>query len=74
MRALPLDIGADHAGSVSAVMNTWGNIGGALSPTLLAYLVRALGWDVPFLCASALCVVAAVMCLRIDAAKRIFAA
>jgi sugar phosphate permease len=69
--ALPLDIGGDHAGSVSAVMNTWGNIGGALSPTLLAYLVRAWGWNVPFLCATALCLVAAAMCLRIDAARGI---
>src|ERR1700743_2135659 len=38
--AIPLDIGGDYAGSVSSVMNTWGNIGGAISPTALAYLVR----------------------------------
>ena len=29
--AVPLDIGGDFAGSVSAVMNMLGNIGGALS-------------------------------------------
>jgi sugar phosphate permease len=70
--AIPLDIGADYAGSVSAVMNMCGNIGGAISPTLLAYLVRDYGWDVPFLLASALCVTAALLFARIDATKKIF--
>ncbi len=71
--AIPLDIGGDYAGSVSAVMNTCGNIGGAISPLLLAYLVEARGWDTPFLLASALCVLAAALWTRIDANKRIFA-
>jgi sugar phosphate permease len=71
--AIPLDIGGDYAGSVSAVMNTCGNIGGAISPALLAYLVRSYGWNVPFVVASALCVAAAVLFGRIDATRRIFA-
>jgi sugar phosphate permease len=71
--AVPLDIGGDYAGSVSAVMNTCGNIGGAISPTLLAYLVRAYGWNVPFVFAASLCVVAALLFYRIDATKAIFA-
>lgn len=71
--AIPLDIGGDYAGSVSAVMNTCGNIGGAISPALLAYLVRFYGWNVPFVVASALCVAAAVLFSGIDATKRIFA-
>lgn len=70
--AIPLDIGADFAGSVSAVMNTCGNIGGAISPALVAYLAKVYGWDVPFLLASALCVVAALLFLRIDATRKIF--
>jgi MFS family permease len=69
--AIPLDIGGDFAGSVSAVMNTFGNIGGAVSPTLLAYLVSGYGWDVPFLVAAALCVVAAILFAGIDATKGI---
>ncbi|MGH9659960.1 MAG: MFS transporter, partial [Bryobacteraceae bacterium] len=71
--AIPLDIGGDLAGSVSAVMNTCGNIGGAISPTLLAYLVEAYGWDVPFALAAALCVAGAALFGTIDATKRIFA-
>jgi MFS transporter, ACS family, glucarate transporter len=69
--ALPLDIGADYAGSVSAVMNTCGNIGGAISPTLLAYLVGRFGWNEPFLVASILCFIAAILYSRIDASRRI---
>jgi len=72
--ALPLDIGGDYAGSVSSVMNMCGNIGGAISPTLLAYLVRGYGWNVPFLAASALCAIAAALYAKIDAGKRIFPA
>jgi MFS transporter, ACS family, glucarate transporter len=71
--AIPLDIGGDYAGSASAVMNTCGNIGGAISPALLAYLVRDYGWNVPFAVAAALCLIAAALWLRIDPTKRIFA-
>jgi sugar phosphate permease len=70
--ALPLDIGSDYAGSVSAVMNTCGNIGGAISPALLAYLVQKFGWNEPFLVASCMCLIAAVLYSRIDAGRRIF--
>jgi len=69
--AIPLDVGGDCAGSVSSVMNMCGNIGGAISPTALAYLVKAYGWNVPFLVTSALCVAGAVLYGRIDAGKRI---
>jgi sugar phosphate permease len=70
--AIPLDIGGDYAGSVSSVMNMCGNIGGAISPAVLAYLVRGFGWHLPFLVASSLCVIAAALFLKIDAAQRIF--
>lgn len=70
--ALPLDIGGDYAGSAAAVMNTCGNIGGAISPALLAYLVNGYGWNVPFLVAAGLCVAAAVLFLKIDASRQIF--
>jgi MFS transporter, ACS family, glucarate transporter len=70
--AIPLDIGGDYAGSVAAVMNTCGNIGGAISPTLLGYLVRGYGWDVPFVVSSALCLAAAALFARIDASRQIF--
>lgn len=70
--AVPLDIGGDYAGSVSAVMNTCGNIGGAISPMILAYLVGLHGWNVPFVVASALCLTGALLYGMIDATREIF--
>jgi MFS family permease len=70
--AVPLDIGGDYAGSVSAVMNMCGNIGGAISSQVLGYLVVRWGWNTPFLVASATCAVAALLFAKIDASKRIF--
>jgi sugar phosphate permease len=69
--AIPLDIGGDFAGSVSAVMNTLGNIGGALSATVVTYAVRGYGWGAPFFVTGVLCLIAAGLYLRIDATKRI---
>jgi len=69
--AIPLDIGGDWAGSVSAVMNTWGNMGGAVSTTLSGYLVKDYGWTAVFVAMSVLAVIGAALFARIDAGKRI---
>jgi MFS transporter, ACS family, glucarate transporter len=69
--AITLDIGADSAGSVSAVMNTCGNIGGAIGSALSAYLVMYLGWKAPFLVMAGLSFLAAVLYLRINASQRL---
>jgi sugar phosphate permease len=71
--AVTLDIGGDYAGSVSSVMNSCGNIGGAISPAVLAYLVRAYGWNVPFVFASVSCLMGAALFARVDATRRVFA-
>ena len=69
--AIPLDIGGDFAGSIASVMNTFGNLGSAVSPILLAYLVRLSGWNMPFLVCSGLCVAGAGFSLGVDAEKKI---
>jgi MFS transporter, ACS family, glucarate transporter len=69
--AVPLDIGGDFAGSVSAVMNTLGNMGGAMSAAVVTYAATRYGWNAPFLITSVLCVIAAVLYLKIDATKRL---
>jgi MFS family permease len=69
--AITLDIGSDSAGSVSAVMNTCGNIGGAIGSALSAYLVMYLGWKAPFLVMAGLSFLAAVLYLRINASQRL---
>lgn len=69
--AIPLDIGRDYAGSVSATMNMFGNIGGAISTSLLGYIVKAYGWERPFVIAAVLSLIAAVLFTRIDASRPI---
>jgi MFS transporter, ACS family, glucarate transporter len=69
--AITLDIGADSAGAVSAVMNTSGNLGGAISSALSAYLITFFGWNAPFLVMAGLSVLAAVLYLRINASQRL---
>jgi MFS family permease len=69
--AIPLDIAGDFAGSAAAIMNMTGNIGAALSPTVLTYLVKYYGWNIPFLVAAGLSVIGAAIYMKIDASKRI---
>ena len=69
--AITLDIGDHFAGSVSSVMNTCGNVGGATASTLSAYLVTLYGWMAPFLLMAGLSLVGAALYLRIDAARRL---
>jgi sugar phosphate permease len=64
--AICLDIGGDFTGSVSAIMNMLGNIGGALAAIVIGYLSTLYGWNLPFLTASFLCIIAAVLATRID--------
>ena len=71
--AVTLDIGGDFAGSVSAVMNMLGNIGGAVAATVVTYTAARYGWNVPFMMTAGLCLIAAVLWLKIEAARRVFA-
>jgi MFS family permease len=64
--ALCLDIAGDFSGSVTGVMNTLGNLGGAVSAVMIGYLATIFGWTVPFLVSSVLCCVAALLATRID--------
>jgi sugar phosphate permease len=67
--AVTIDIGGESAGSVSALMNTFGNTGGATASVLTGYLVQAAGWDLPFLIIAGLSVVAALLFIGIDAGR-----
>jgi MFS family permease len=64
--AICIDIGGDFSGSVSSVMNTWGNVGGAVSAVMVGYLATLFGWTSPFLLASALCLFSALLVSRVD--------
>jgi MFS transporter, ACS family, glucarate transporter len=69
--AITLDIGGDYAGSVSAVMNTFGNLAGAIAAVATGYIVAHSGWNSAFFVISGLAVAGAVICLKVDASKRV---
>jgi len=64
--AICLDIGGGFSGSVSGVMNTFGNLGGAVSAVAIGYLATYYGWNYPFIVSSAFCFLAAGLAWRID--------
>jgi MFS transporter, ACS family, glucarate transporter len=66
--AMCIDMGGSFSGSVASVMNTWGNIGGAVSPIMVPYLVThtRFGWTSPFFLGSSLCLFSALLVSRID--------
>ncbi len=67
-----IDIGGQHSGVVSAAMNTSGQVGGIVSPILLAYLVEWFAdWRLPLVVMSLLYFLSAVTWLFVDPNKRL---
>jgi len=67
-----VDIGGSNAGVVSAFMNTSGQIGGIVGPSLVPYLVDGHGgWPVSIGIMSALYLIAAACWLFIDARQKV---
>jgi MFS transporter, ACS family, glucarate transporter len=65
--ATAIDLGGPHAAVLSAIMNTAGQIGGILSPIVLAYIVDRLGnWSLPLYVLAGLYLAAAVSWVFID--------
>ncbi len=70
--ATAVDVGGRHAGVTAGVMNTVGQIGGILSPLVLAYLVDATNnWNLPLMVLAAIYAVAGVAWLMIDPDQRV---
>ncbi|MDD4869390.1 MAG: MFS transporter [Kiritimatiellae bacterium] len=68
-----LDIGGNHAGVISAAMNTSGALSSVLSPLLVTWLLRLYGdWNVPLYVMGGLFLMGAVCWSLIDPRKRIF--
>jgi MFS family permease len=64
------DIGRDSAGTVTAIMNTFGNVGGALSPVVVGYAVEELeSWSIPLLIAAGVAIVGGFFTLLIDTGR-----
>ena len=61
------DIGGSRAGVVTAAMNTFGNIGGAISPLVVGYSVQLWhSWTMPFYVTGAVYIIGGVLTLAID--------
>lgn len=70
--ATGIDVGGAHSGVLSAAMNTAGQLGGILSPILLAYLVEWFSnWSLPLLVMCGLYLAAAAAWLAVDPHKRL---
>jgi len=66
------DIGGRNAGIVTGAMNTWGNIGGALSPLVVGYAVGWWNsWTVPFYITAGVYLFGAICTLLVDPRKRV---
>jgi nitrate/nitrite transporter NarK len=64
--ATAISLGGENAGLMGAVMNTSGQIGGILSPIVLAVLVKTYGdWSLPLYVLAALYAVASICWLFI---------
>jgi sugar phosphate permease len=72
--AVALDVGGEFAGSVSAVMNTLGNIGAAIAAAVTGYIVSASGWFAAFAVLSVLSLIAALLFFVIDASNPLYVA
>jgi len=69
------DIGGRYAGIVTGAMNTWGNIGGALSPLVVGYAVGWWSsWTIPFYITAGVYFFGAICTLLVDPRKRILQA
>jgi ACS family glucarate transporter-like MFS transporter len=68
------DIAGQHAGVVSAVMNTGAQIGGAVTASLTPWIAQQFGWTSSFLVAALLGVAGAIAWIGVDPDAKIAAA
>ena len=66
------DVGGENAGTVTACMNTFGNIGGALSPLVVGYAVEWWhSWTVPFFITAGVYAFGGLMTLLVNPKNRL---
>ena len=70
--AVCLDVGHELAGTVSGCMNTWGNVGGAISPLIAGLLVQHFGsWNLAILVAGVIFMCGSLLWLVIDPTRNV---
>ncbi len=65
--AYKMDVGGRHVGSIHGWANMWGNLGAAVSPILLQFVIRNYSWDAAFLTCAAAFGLASVAAFFVDA-------
>jgi len=66
------DVGGENAGIVTGCMNTFGNIGGAISPLVVGYAVQWWNsWTLPFFITAGVYVFGGIMTLLVNPNKRL---
>jgi MFS transporter, ACS family, glucarate transporter len=66
-----IDITRNYTGSVSGIMNTFGNFGGWLSPIVSAYVATTFGWNRALDCAAVVSIASAIFFLLVQADRTI---
>jgi len=70
--AVCLDIGAEHAGVITACMNSVGNLGGLVGPIMVGFMVdRWHSWTMPLYVTAAVYMFGGLAWLAIDPRRRI---
>jgi MFS family permease len=69
------DIGGDGAGTVTGAMNTFGNLGGAVSPLVVGYSLQWWGgaWERPLLIGGAVYILGGFLILLINPRRKLVA-
>jgi sugar phosphate permease len=71
--AVTLDIGGNYAGSVSAVMSMFGNIGGGVYAVLMGYIVTAFGWQAAFFGLASFAILGGILFCFLDISRPLVA-
>lgn len=66
--AATMDMGGKYAGTLSGAMNSWGNLGGAVAPAVIGYVLAASGnnWNLTFYISAAVYAAAIPCWLLLD--------
>ena len=63
------DLSKTHAGTLSGLMNTGANLGGAISPTLTPWIAEQWGWSAALGAAALVAIAGGAMWLKIDVSE-----
>jgi MFS transporter, ACS family, glucarate transporter len=66
-----IDLTKNFSGSLSGLMNMWGNLGGSLSPILTAYIATHFGWARALDFAAVMTLLAAILWISVNAEQSV---